>query len=92
MIITALILMVTGIVFILRSSAISGRVLTADDVLRDGGFMRLVRHVFRARPFAGFQNDRRILYFGLSGLLILGCGAVLFVYSFMWIYNDAGSR
>ncbi|MFN8360984.1 MAG: hypothetical protein U0264_13805 [Candidatus Kapaibacterium sp.] len=92
MIITSLIMMVAGVLFILRSSALSGRALRADDLLSEGGFMLLVRHIFMVRPFAGFHTDKRILYFGLSGLLMLGCGIILFVYVLMWIYTVTGGR
>lgn len=90
MAIIAFIMIVSGILLILHSSALSGKVLSPDDIFREGGFLRTVRHVFAVRPFSGYEKDKRILFFGLLGILLLACGFFLFFYSMLWIYGNLG--
>lgn len=92
MIIIALTMMVTGVLLILRSSALSGRVLHPDDIFTEGGLMRIIRHVFAVRPFSGFEKDIRILFYGLIGLISTIAGIVLFFFSLFWVYSVAGDR
>ena len=92
MAIVAFIMMVSGVLLILRSSSLSGRVLTPDDIFREGGFLRTVRHIFAVRPFSGYEKDKRILLYGLTGLMTLASGLFLFVYVMLWIYAVAGQR
>ncbi|HRE57879.1 MAG TPA: hypothetical protein PLW09_08645 [Candidatus Kapabacteria bacterium] len=92
MIIIALSMIVTGVLLILRSSALSGRVLHPDDIFAEGGLGRIIRHVFAVQPFSGFEKDSRILVYGLIGLTSMICGIALFFYSLFWIYSVAGDR
>lgn len=92
MIIIALTMIVTGVMLILRSSALSGRVLHPDDIFTEGGLVRIIRHIFAVRPFSGFEKDRRILLYGLIGLVSTIAGIVLFFYSLVWVYSIAGDR
>ncbi|MBN8574637.1 MAG: hypothetical protein ACK5C0_13710 [Candidatus Kapaibacterium sp.] len=92
MIIIALTMIVTGVLLILRSGALSGRVLHPDDIFTEGGLARIIRHVFAVRAFSGFEKDLRILLYGLVGLLSTLSGIALFFYSLFWIYSVAGDR
>ncbi|MBL7998373.1 MAG: hypothetical protein JNL32_07025 [Candidatus Kapabacteria bacterium] len=92
MIILALILITAGILSILRSGAISGRVLSPDDIFSDGGFLRVLRHIFTVRPFSGYRSDMRILLYGVAGLLLFYGGITLFIYDVYWLTATMGSR
>lgn len=85
-------MIVTGVLLILRSSALSGKVLHADDIFREGGLLRIIRHIFAVRPFSGFEKDPRILFYGLTGLITTVLGVTLFFYALVWIYSMAGQR
>jgi len=92
MAIIAFIMIMSGILLILRSSSLSGRVLSPDDIFREGGFVRTVRHIFAVRPFSGYEKDKRILFYGLMGLLTLACGFFLFFYALLLVYATVGNR
>lgn len=91
MIIVSLIVIVTGILLILYSSELSGRALNLDDVFREGGFLRLVKHIIDHRPFAGYHNDIRVLVFGVVGLAMVFVGSAMLIYFITWVYATAGA-
>jgi hypothetical protein len=84
MLIIAMILALFGVVSVLRSGALSGRALSADDVFNEGGFLLVVKHIFTHNPFAGYERDRRILLYGVLGLAMMVAALLIAVY-FSWL-------
>lgn len=84
MLITAMFLVLIGILAVLRSGALSGRALSPEDFFNEGGLMLVVRHIFTHNPFSGYKKDMRILVYGVSGLVMMIAGVILFVY-FAWL-------
>ncbi|MCU0426989.1 MAG: hypothetical protein MUF71_15325 [Candidatus Kapabacteria bacterium] len=84
MLITAMFLILCGILAVLRSGALSGRALSPEDFFNEGGFMLVVRHIFTHNPFSGYKQDVRILIYGVSGLVMIIVGIGLSVY-FAWL-------
>lgn len=82
--------MVVGVLLILHSGRLSGRVLSPDEIFAEGGLLRTIKHIFFSSPFAGYKQDKRILLYGLAGLCSLYGGIALFAYVILWIYATAG--
>jgi hypothetical protein len=88
MLITAMVLLVIGVLAVLRSGALSGRVLSPEDFFEEGGLMYMVKYIFTHNPFSGYNRDWRILFYGLVGVVMMLCGAILVIY-FSWLmYGD----
>lgn len=84
MLITAMFLVLIGILAVLRSGALSGRALSPEDFFNEGGLMLVVRHILTHNPFSGYTKDIRILIYGLAGLGMMIVGILLFIY-FTWL-------
>lgn len=84
MLITAMALVLLGILSILRSGALSGRMISPEDFFNEGGLAFIVKYIFTHNPFTGYRQDKRILFYGLAGLIMAVIGIALVVY-FAWL-------
>lgn len=91
MLIMAMMLILLGVLAILRSGSLSGRVLSPEDFFNHGGMRLVLKHIFTHNPFAGYQQDIRIVIYGIAGLILMLAGTLLTVY-FAWLMYVDFSR
>lgn len=88
MLITAMMLALLGILAVLRSGSLSGRVLSPEDFFNKGGLQLVLTHIFTHNPFSGYRRDKRILMYGVLGMVMMLVGLVLVVYFAVLMYLD----
>ncbi len=88
MLIVAMTLTLCGVLSVLRSGALSGRVLSPEDFFNEGGLVLVLRHIFTHNPFSGYEKDLRIMLYGVFGLMMIASGLVLVVYFAVLMYLD----
>ncbi|MBD1211142.1 MAG: hypothetical protein H9535_22130 [Ignavibacteria bacterium] len=91
MLITAMALIVVGVLSVLRSGALSGRALSPEDFFNEGGLVYVVKYIFTHNPFSGYTQDWRILVYGLVGSAMMLSGVILVLY-FSWLMYVDFSR
>jgi hypothetical protein len=91
MLITAMFLILIGVLAVLRSGTLSGRTLSPEDFFNESGLRHVLKHIFTHNPFSGYANDWRILLYGVAGALLMLAGVVLTVY-FSWLMYIDFSR
>lgn len=88
MLILAMIAILCGALLVIRSGALSGRVLSPDDFLNEGGLAKTLHHIFTHNPFSGYHTDLRIMIYGVIGLssMLIGIGIVIY-FLFLFYLN-----
>lgn len=84
-------LILLGVLAVLRSGSLSGRVVSPEDFFNHGGMRLVLKHIFTHNPFAGYEQDVRIVLYGVAGLILMLAGIVLTVY-FAWLMYLGFSR
>ncbi len=91
MLIIAMTMILCGILSILRSGALSGKVTGPSQLFEDGGLLIVLKHIFTHNPFTGFRQNILILIYGMAGLFLL-CGGIFILIIVLHQFYFAFSR
>jgi hypothetical protein len=87
----AILFFVLGAWLVIISGKLSGKAIELESLLEDAGITRVLRYIFTHNPFTGYEKDKRILFYGLAGILLMLLGIATAAY-FLLVASDNSSR